>query len=64
MLQVDVDLVEEIMQMVRGLQLLACTQSSQYVINKVSWVCNVLKWARVCGLNCHKPKSITIYFLH
>ena len=63
-LQVDVDLVEEIMQMIRGLQLLACTQSSQYVINKVSWVCNVLKWARVCGLNCHKPKLITKYLLH
>ena len=52
------------MQMIRGLQLLACTQSSQYVINKVSWVCNVLKWARVCGLNCHKPKLITKYLLH
>ena len=20
---------------------------------------NLLKWAHVCGLNCHKPKSIT-----
>ena len=40
MLQVDVDLVEESMQMIGGLQLLARTQSSRYVINEASWVCN------------------------
>ena len=40
MLQVDVDLVEESMQMIGGLQLLARTQSSGYVINEASWVCN------------------------
>ena len=28
------------MQMIGGLQLLARTQSSRYVINEVSWVCN------------------------
>ena len=39
-LQVYVDLVEESMQMIRGLQPLACTQSSQYVLNEVSLVCN------------------------
>ena len=39
-LQVDVDLEEESMQMIGGLQLLAHTQSSQYVINEASWVCN------------------------
>ena len=39
-LQVDVDLEEESMQMIGGLQLLAHTQSSRYVINKASWVCN------------------------
>ena len=39
-LQVDVDLVEESMQMIGGLQLLAHTQSSQYVINEDCWVCN------------------------
>ena len=40
MLQADVDLVEESMQMIGGLQLLGRTQSSRYVINEVSWVCN------------------------
>ena len=40
MLQVDVDLVEESMQMIGGLQSLARTQSSQYVLNGASWVCN------------------------
>ena len=39
-LQVDVDHVEESMQMIGGLQLLACTQFSRYVINEASWVCN------------------------
>ena len=43
-LQVDVDLVEESMQMIGGLQLLARTQSSQYVLNEVSWVCNDAFW--------------------
>ena len=37
-LQVGVDLVEESMQMIGGLQLVACTQSSQYVLNKMNWV--------------------------
>ena len=40
MLQVDVDLVEESMRMIGGLQSLARTQSSQYVLNEMSWVCN------------------------
>ena len=40
MLQVDVDLMDESMQMIGGLQLLARTQSSYYVINEASWVCN------------------------
>ena len=35
-LQVDVDHVEESMQMIGGLQLLARTQSSRYVINEAS----------------------------
>ena len=38
MFQVRVDLVEESMQMIGGLQLVACTQSSQYVLNEVNWV--------------------------
>ena len=38
MLQVGVDLVEESMWMIGGLQLVACMQSSQYVLNKVNWV--------------------------
>ena len=41
MLQVDVDLVEESMRMIRGLQSLAHTQSSQYIINDSNWVCHV-----------------------
>ena len=41
LLQVDVDLVEESMRMIGGLQSLARTQSSQYVLNDVSWVCHV-----------------------
>ena len=40
MLQVDVDLVEESMQVIGDLQLLAHTQSSQYVLNEASCVCN------------------------
>ena len=39
-LQVDVDLGEESMQMIGGLQLLARTQSPKYVINEAIWVCN------------------------
>ena len=35
-LQVNVDLVEESMQMIGGLQLLAYTHSSRYVINEAS----------------------------
>ena len=38
MLQVDMDLVEESMRMIGDLQSLACTQSSQYVLNDSSWV--------------------------
>ena len=38
MLQVGVDLVEESMWMIEGLQLVPCTQSSQYVLNEVNWV--------------------------
>ena len=38
MLQVGVDLVEESMQMIGGLQLVARTQSSQYVLNEINWV--------------------------
>ena len=34
------DLMEESMRMIGGLQSLARTQTSQYVLNKVSWVCN------------------------
>ena len=40
MLQVDVDLVKESIQMIGGLQSLACTQPSQYVLKEASWVCN------------------------
>ena len=36
MLQVGVDLVEESMRMIGGLQLVACTQSSQYVLNEMN----------------------------
>jgi len=36
--QVGTDLVEESMQMIGGLQLVARTQSSQYVLNEVNWV--------------------------
>ena len=35
------DLVEESMQMIGGLQSLARTKSSQYVLNDASWVCYV-----------------------
>ena len=35
------DLVEESMRMIGGLQSLARTQSSQYVINDSNWVCHV-----------------------
>ena len=35
------DLVEESMQMIGGLQLLAHSQSSQYVLNDACWVCYV-----------------------
>jgi len=38
MLQVGVDLVDESMQMIGGLQLVARTQSSQYVLNEINWV--------------------------
>ncbi|KAK9991047.1 hypothetical protein SO802_026032 [Lithocarpus litseifolius] len=38
---VDMDLIEESMRMIRGLQSLARTQSSQYVLNDASWVCHV-----------------------
>ena len=41
MLQVGVDLMEKCMQMIRGLQLVARTQSSQssqYVLNEMNWV--------------------------
>ena len=38
LLHVDIDLMEESMQMIGGLQLVARTQSSQYVINEASWV--------------------------
>ena len=38
MLQVGVDLVEESMWMIEGFQLVAHTQSSQYVLNEVNWV--------------------------
>ena len=41
LLQVDVDLVEESMRMIGGLQSLAHTQSSQYVLNDSNWVCHV-----------------------
>ena len=38
MLQVGVDLMEKCMQMIGGLQLVARTQSSQYVLNEMNWV--------------------------
>ena len=38
MLQVGVDLVEESMRMIGGLQLVARTQSFQYVLNEMNWV--------------------------
>ena len=38
MFQVVIDLMEESMQMIGGLQLVARTQSSQYVLNEVNWV--------------------------
>ena len=41
LLQVDVDLVEESMRMIGGVQSLVHTQSSQYVLNDASWVCHV-----------------------
>ena len=41
LLQVDVDLVEESMRMIGGLQSLARTQSSQYVLNNSNWVFQV-----------------------
>ena len=41
LLHVDVDLVEESMWMIGGLQSLARTQSSQYVLNGSYWVCHV-----------------------
>ena len=41
MLQVDVDLVEESMWMIGGLQSLARTQSFQYVINDSNWIYHV-----------------------
>ena len=41
-LQIDVDLVEESMRMIGGLQSLARTQSSQYVLNDASWVFHVV----------------------
>ena len=37
-LQVGIDLVEESMWMIRGLQLVAHTQSSQYVLSEMNWV--------------------------
>ena len=37
-LRVGVNLVEESMQMIGGLQLVACTQSSQYVLNEINWL--------------------------
>ena len=37
-LQVGVDLVEGSMRMIGGLQLMARTQSSQYVLNELNWV--------------------------
>ena len=40
MFQVDMDLVEESMRMIGGLQSLARTQSSYYVLNETSWLCN------------------------
>ena len=51
MLQVDVDLVEESMQMIGGLQLLARTQSSRYVINEASWVCSDASECLLLGLS-------------
>ena len=41
LLHVDVGLVEESMWMIGGLQSLARTQSSQYVLNGSYWVCHV-----------------------
>ena len=38
MLQVGVDLVDKSMQMIEGLQLVARTQSSQYVLDEMNWV--------------------------
>ena len=38
LLHVDVDLVEESMWMIGGLQSLARTQSFQYVINDSNWI--------------------------
>ena len=38
MLQVGVNLVEESMRMIGGSQLVACTQSSQYVLNEMNWL--------------------------
>jgi len=35
---VGVDPMEESMLMIGGLQLVACTQSSQYLLNEVNWV--------------------------
>ena len=36
------DHVEESMQIIKGLQSLACTQSSQYMINDSNEVCHVV----------------------
>ena len=38
MLQVGVDLVDKSMQMIEGLQLVARTQSSQYVLDEMNWI--------------------------
>ena len=38
LLWVNLDLVEESMQMIGGLQLVARTQSSEYVLNEMNWV--------------------------
>ena len=41
LLQVDMDLMEESMRIIGGLQSLARTLSSQYVLNDSNWVCHV-----------------------
>ena len=62
-LQFDMDLVEESMQMIGGLQSLARTQSSQYVLNEVSWVCNDAFWVSLAETFLNDEINTWFYWL-